>query len=489
MFVFLALSQNSQLQEKSAVPGLIQVKFRRYALERNVLDLSTEDVGPNELKQLLSNTGFTRGRKIFPDFNAQDTLSVSRSGDIVKLRDLSTWYILKVADTTNVVALSERLMQLPEVIAATPVHKVDIQDVYPDDPNFEAGLQWGLYNSYNPGKDIHAPAAWEYNTGSSDVTIAVIDGGIDYNHDDLDPGNRSRVITGTDTGDDDNDPLDNAPDGGASWGGHGTKVAGVIGAITDNDYQVSGVIWDVKLMPVKVAKNNQPWWGPIFGFEAGQSLDSDIAAGIDYARTNGADIINMSFGSSDGGFWESVGRIFTGNPIAEATYNAYASNILLVAAMGNDGGNIATYPAAYEWVMAIGATDYTDTRASFSNYGNWINVVAPGVGHYSTWRGGGSGTFGGTSCSTPIVAGVAGLILSESQDNNLNLTNDDIWHLIEQTCDDRGDQGFDNEYGYGRVNAAKALEALQPPNVVTHATAYGGSSQLVWQNHTQTFVG
>jgi len=327
------------------------------------------------------------------------------------------------------------------------------------------------------------------------VIVAVVDGGVDYNHNDLDPGDRSRVIQGRDTGDDDNNPMDDAPEGGNSWGAHGTKVAGVIGAITNNNQKVAGVMWNLKIMPIKVAKTDPPWWGPIFGFSSGQAFDTDIAEGIDWARTHGANIINMSFGGEGQGFWENL---IIGNPIAEATWNAYQQGILLVAAMGNDGNNNIMYPAGYDWVMAVGATNQNDQRVTLqntggwwgSNYGSWINLVAPGIYHYTTYRNQSDGSFSGTSCSTPMISGVAGLILSESRDRGLNLTNDDIWHLMEKTADDVNSStnpGFDQYIGYGRVNGDRALQYLQDPYTVKHSTSYGGSSQLTWDDHWHTF--
>jgi subtilisin family serine protease len=103
--------------------------------------------------------------------------------------------------------------------------------------------QWHLKSSYNPNADIDAEQAWEINTGRNDVIIAVCDGGVDYMHPDLDHGDRSRIIMGYDSGNDDNDPMDDLPDVAGSYGGHGTHIAGIIGAITNNDTLVSGVMW------------------------------------------------------------------------------------------------------------------------------------------------------------------------------------------------------------------------------------------------------
>lgn len=132
---------------------------------------------------------------------------------------------------------------------------------------------------------------------------------------------------------------------------------------------------------------------------------------------------------------------------------------------------------------------YDEARYSTSNYGPRLDLVAPGTGYPSTKRGGGViPSITGTSFSAPMVAGVAGLILSESRDRGLGLTNDDIQHLMEQTADDLGPSGRDDEYGHGRVNAHKALQALQPPNTVTHASVTGGAATNVWDDHNHTFI-
>ncbi|CAN5135447.1 hypothetical protein BH23BAC3_BH23BAC3_35900 [soil metagenome] len=239
------------------------------------------------------------------------------------------------------------------------------QYICPDDPRFQSGQQWGLYNFNNPGNDIHAPQAWQLNTGRSDVIVAVIDGGVDYNHSDLDPGDRSRIIQGYDVADNNSDPMDDIPSQ-YGFANHGTPAAGIIGAISDNSQQVSGVMWDVKIMPVKVAHTSSPWRDP-FGWSMGGAPHGKVAAGVDWARQNGADIINLSLGS-DGvsGKWYST---FINNPVTEATFNAYLNDVLVVASMGNDDEEKEIYPAGFPWTMAVGASNQNDQRVSVSNWG------------------------------------------------------------------------------------------------------------------------
>jgi subtilisin family serine protease len=297
---------------------------------------------------------FTEGRKIFRGFTAADTLATSRPGRPVRLIDLSRWYTLKVADTTDVAALVERLAKLPGIEAAAPEYPVAPHDVFPNDPEFQLGNQWGLHNTFRPGNDIHAPAAWSYNKGRSDVVVAVVDGGVDYNHADLDPGNRSRVIQGYDTADNDSDPMDDIP-AGQGFANHGTQVAGVIGALTNNGTQVAGVLWNTQIMPIKIAYTDGPWWDPFQMFSGpGSAFRTNIGQGIDYARSHGADIINLSLGSpaeDAPGTWE---LFFLGNPVGEAIWNAYQQGVTVFASSGNDSDAQVGYPASHPGALAVG---------------------------------------------------------------------------------------------------------------------------------------
>ena len=231
---------------------------------------------------MLGQEHFTGGTKLFRDFMPRDTLATSKHGEPIHLVDLSRWYRMEVDPVTDIEALAEKLTASPGILATSPDYLATYDDVFPDDPDFEADNQWGLYNFQTPGNDIHAPQAWELQTGRSDVVLAVIDSGVDLDHPDLDPGDRSRVIQEYDFVNDDNDPDDDA-----QCGGHGTFVAGAAGAITDNDLDVAGVMWDLKIMPLKVSTSTLPCsaQGPGISF---------IAEALDYARSHGADIVNIS---------------------------------------------------------------------------------------------------------------------------------------------------------------------------------------------------
>lgn len=388
LVAFLLISFMSLLMgqtKKDILSGIVLVKFDRTALPQGRAQMTIGDITAGDVTQLLEQHGFSGAEKIFPHFQHSDTLARTLSGERVNLIDLSRWYRIHVADTINVVAFAELLNKTPGVLSASPDGLCYSASVYPNDPRFLNGQQWGLHNYGNIGSDIHAVDAWNYQLGRSDVVVAVVDGGVDYNHADLDPGNRSRVIQGRDVGNSDNDPMDDGPSGGSIQGGHGTSVAGVLGAITNNDSMVAGVMWNCSIMPIKISDQN------------GNTTSSKLAEAIDWARANGAHVINASL--VDAG----------SNPLAEAVANAYLQDIVVVAAMGNYNNSTVYYPAGYSTAIAVGATNQTDARVVpgpgvtwGSNYGSHIDLVAPGINHFTTARYQSVTSFGGTSCATPL---------------------------------------------------------------------------------------
>lgn len=302
-----------------------------------------------------------------------------------------------------------------------------------DDSYFEH--QWGLHNSGQTGgtydADIDAPEAWEITTGSDSVVIGVIDTGVDYNHVDLNDG-RVLIDIDKDFVNDDDDAMDD--------NGHGTHVAGTIAAETNNGVGVAGVMWKARILPLKVCNSR------------GGCNSDDVAAAIRYAADNGANVINMSLGGYS-----------CSTTIADAVNYAYFDKgVVIIAAAGNSGGSIA-YPAKLTPVIATGAIDHNDIRAFFSSYGDKLDVVAPGVGIWSTVPNGGYDSLSGTSMASPHVAGVAGLLLAQ----RLDLTNDQVREILRQSADDLGESGFDRFYGFGRVNAAQALTTDTPSEAET----------------------
>jgi thermitase len=283
----------------------------------------------------------------------------------------------------------------------------------PNDPYYGDGTQWG------PQK-IQAPLAWNLSTGDPNVVIAIIDSGVDPDHPDL----TGKLVTGHNFLDGSSDTTDDY--------GHGTHVAGIAAAATDNGAGIAGVAFDSKIMPLKVYNK---YTSPLY---------SRIANAMIYAADNGAKVISVSLGNYS----------FSSNLQSAVNY-AWSAGCVLVGSAGNNNSSDPFYPAAFENVIGVSATDQSDTKASFSNYGSYISVAAPGVSIYSTyWNG--SSTYvnmSGTSMAAPHVAGLVALLFAQDGSRS----NATVRSLIESSADDLGDAGWDPYYGYGRINAYRAL--------------------------------
>jgi len=293
----------------------------------------------------------------------------------------------------------------------------------PNDPNWTQ--QWGP-------KKIEANYAWNTTTGDPEtVLVAVVDTGIDYTHPDLKPVSEggNYVPLGLDWVNNDTDPMDDF--------GHGTHCAGIIAAMLNNNEGIAGLA-QVRIMAEKGLDEN------------GYGYDDDLANATVHAVDQGAKIISMSWG----GLYSEL--------IKEAMRYAYDHGVLLVGAAGNDATSKPMYPAAHEEVVAVTATDEDDDPAWFTNYGSWVDVAAPGVNILSTVSYEHDPYFteypysyaSGTSMACPHVSGVAALIWSRFP----NLTRDLVRLQLMLTADDLGEPEFDIYYGYGRVNARKAVE-------------------------------
>jgi len=397
-------------------------------------------------------------------------------------------------------------MSNPGVIYAEPNYIARKLSVVPDDTYF--GDQWalrnlGTYAGGTYGADIRAVDAWSVSIGDHNVVVAVLDTGVDYTHPDfvgniwsntgetsctdgIDNDNNGKIddcrgwdfVTCnefdfdwncTTPGLEDNDPMDED--------GHGTHVAGIIGATGWNNMGVTGVMMRVRLMPVRVL--NAQGFGSY----------GDIAAGIDYAASNGAKVINASLGGSE---------------ISAALYDAVSAantaGVLLVASAGNDGSNNDTspvYPASFNLpnIIAVAATDQNDRRAPLSNFGPAsVHVAAPGVYILSTvptWWTNSQG-YGqldyleGTSMAAPHVSGLAGLLWSYYTYPNYN--HSQIRGIILRNVDTYLDNkpGLETLRGYiyteGRINAYRAMWSLLPVSNITYS-ATTTQIGLNWQDN------
>jgi subtilisin family serine protease len=285
----------------------------------------------------------------------------------------------------------------------------------PNDLLYREQYQWNL-------PVIQAEAGWDITKGDEHIIIAVIDTGVDLDHPDLKRRITSgyNVLLNNDFPDDDN--------------GHGTHVSGIIASETNNQEGLAGITWYNKIMPIKA-----------MGAE-GYGTAFDIAKGIFWAVDHGANVINMSLGNYQ---YSSL--------LKEAIDYAYNKNVVLIAAAGNENTMQPSYPAAYPEVLSVSAVDPTGRRASFSNYGDYIDVSAPGVQIPSTYFNQQYAALSGTSMASPHVAGLAGLLLSANPD----LTNKEVLDIIKNSAFDLGTPGIDIHFGNGLIDVKNTLEAAQ----------------------------
>jgi thermitase len=310
----------------------------------------------------------------------------------------------------------------------------------PNDPSY-ATLQYGP-------QIIKADMAWDIWKPKEQTIIAIADTGVDYNHPDLTDkllrDSSDKVIGYNAVNDSDNANDDHF---------HGTHCAGIAAASVNNEIGIAGVAgWNplnsdaqsfIKIMPIKVLGAD------------GSGSDFGVANGIIWAADHGAKVVSLSLG----GFGYS-------QTLADAVAYARRKDVNIVAAAGNSATNSLFFPAAYSGVISVGATDRTDTLASFSNYGSWVKVAAPGVGIYSTFPGGGYEYLSGTSMSCPHVAGEAALLRAQ----NPVLYEYQIADIIVKNVDEY--KPFSGRFianGAGRVNILKALQsnAYAPPTVTS----------------------
>ncbi len=313
----------------------------------------------------------------------------------------------------------------------------------PDDPSY--GDQWSLAK-------IQAPQAWDTCRGDHEVVVAIIDTGVDYNHRDL-QGNlwvneaELKGVPGEDDDDNgyvddihgynfaynDNDPADDH--------GHGTHVAGIVAAAGDNGLDVAGVCWNARIMAIK-----------ILGAD-GDGNAADAVPAIYYAVANGADIISGSWGGQD-----------SSDALKEAVAYAHQQGVIVVAAAGNENSNAPYYPAAYPEVLSVAATDSGDHRWYLSNYGDWVDLAAPGrdITSLSVTPSGRAitgpltGRKSGTSMAVPHVSGACALLLSADP----LLACDELQDILKTTGDPLASGICSSN---SRLNVYEALRAAIPP--------------------------
>ncbi len=330
---------------------------------------------------------------------------------------------------------------------------VKLSAVTPNDPKFSN--QWAL-------PDMNLPAAWDTTKGSNTVKVGVIDSGLYRYHEDLQGSN---FLTGFDV-------YNNTVGVTSDMVGHGTMVASVIGASTNNLKGVAGACWNVSIVPYKVA---DPY---------GDIYSDDVISAIMRAADEGCDVINMSFGC------------YVSDKATEDAINyAYSKGCIVVAASGNEGSSSNTYsgkysyPASYNHVISAAAVNNTNTSSYFSQHNNQVDVCAPGesvlvasadgIAAYSQVN--------GTSFSSPYVAAVAAL--ARSMDDGI--TQDYFEKLIKETSTDLGTSSYDNYYGWGLINAQKIVQAAEHPIVlgVQDNGIYTTAKTITFSSGTATLNG
>ena len=325
---------------------------------------------------------------------------------------------------------------VPTIAASVPKGKLDSLRRNPKVTSVEEDITVQIIEEVLPwGIDrIDAEVVQDQNKGQG-VRVAILDTGIDLDHPDLRVAGNVTFVPETTSGDDDH--------------GHGTMVAGIVAAL-DNEIGVVGVAPEAELYSVKVLNQN------------GSGVCSVILSGIEWAIDNDMQVINMSFGS------------LGGLPVSliEALQKAHQAGIVLVAGAGNSGDLDIIYgPARYEAVIAVGATNQQDARASFSCTGSTLELMAPGVGIPSTARGGGYSSGSGTSLSTPHVTGMAALLIASGV-----LSNVEVRQLLRDTTQDLGASGWDSWYGYGLVSAAEAMAVTSPETITSNNASSNNES-------------
>lgn len=365
----------------------------------------------------------------------------------------------------------------PDIEWAEPNYLRYVQTT-PNDPEYFS-RQHSIFSS------MTIPAAWDATTGSSSVVVAVIDTGVDYTHPDLagnirvntgeiagdaidNDGNgfvddvrgwdfvdvsASLVYPGEDFGTTDNEPMD--------FLGHGTHVSGIIGAKGNNGVGISGVSWDVSIMPLRAGYKDKYGQGVLSVTAVGEALV--------YACDNGADIINMSYAALDPSTTEN-----------QALDYCAEKGVLLVAAAGNNHNSAPYYPAALKDVISVASVDSANILSYFSNFGPWVDIAAKGQGIYSTLVGGGYGYLSGTSMAAPVISGVAALVKSAHPElsghdlarqllltgQNLNGVNSNYFNLIGAGLVQAGS-------GVGSLSADKKA-AVVTTNAVEESDAEDG---------------
>lgn len=425
---FLSATLCAQTVYKDYFDGEIYVKFS----DEYPVDFSKEFVEPQSLvglnQELVQLYGITQARF---SFNKIPSIKLQRT---VRLKFSA---IDKVDD------LLKHFEQLPFIEYAEKIPAYSASYTPNDFGSNSQGDAWHLYK-------IKAREAWDYTKGDTTITVAVVDQEFDVNHSDLknniwvnpneipnnniDDDNNGYIddVSGWDISDGDNNVTNYV----SSYLNHGTPCAGLVAATTDNSNGVAAIGFNIKIIPVKVCRDNQT-----------DKYFKNPDEGILYASTVGADIISCSFGGA--GYSTTTQNLIN-----------FVSSLgsIVVASAGNESTSDIHYPAGYQNVITVAASDINDNKASFSNFGSWIDISAPGVATKTTYRNNSYLSFTGTSGSCPITAGLLALMKSQMP----TILNSELTSCLINNADniDNLNPIYVGQLGSGRINAEKAMKCV-----------------------------
>lgn len=384
---------------------------------------------------------FPQGGAASTDYLSALTAAEQSGEDAISTASVSAWS--GSAASAEVSSIQDQAASVSLAVETASVTSQETQrsaSYVPNDPKY--GSQWNLAS-------LGMSTAWDYNLGGrKDVTVAVIDSGLskvsDFGSTTINWSAAKNFVRG---GSNVSDPSS-----------HGTHVTGTIAQSTNNGQGVAGIAYNTTILPIKAINDNGTAW------------DSNIISAVDYAIAQGADVINLSLGGEG-----------QNAALEAAMKRAYDAGVLVVAAAGNSGKSSLELPAGYSTVLAVGALDASGSLASWSNHSKYM-VTAPGENIIQQMSNGAYGGWAGTSMATPHVSALAALILSEAEDQGYTLPTGSaraqwLMNVITSTAKDLGSKGQDSTYGWGEVQADKALASLQGGSLPYASSLYEVSEQ------------